>query len=460
MLPPRGTYLAKEHARYNPAKFADSIMPAPLRFPLGLVPNTTSREDSDAHLKNARSMKVAYLTNCFGSQSHTFIRREVRALRQLGLDVSLYGVRRDAASCATDAQDLVRETSYLYPLSALSVLKHNARFFKSSPAHYAHGALRALLSEEFSLKRRAKMLYHYVVSAEHASRLIADGATHIHAHFMNVSASIAMYAAWHSKIPYSITVHSAGTYKTPHILGVAQKLADAQFLVMISHYNIDYFDAITPCRRKCHVVRCGMDLRDFPLRPPRKRDETAPARLLGVGRFVEKKGFIYLVEAAKLLQQRGVSFELTIIGDGPLLEEVRQRSRELGVDKQVHLVGRQGSEEVRRAMSQADAVIVPSVTSQSGEKEGLPVVIMEAMATGLPVVASDHSGIPEIVRPHETGILTPERDAEAIARGIEEALSLASIELTIRAAQLVEQEFNIARVAEQRRELFSRYDRS
>jgi len=315
------------------------------------------------------------------------------------------------------------------------------------------------VSPEISLRRRAKMVYHYVVSTCHARQFERQRVTHIHAHFMNVSASIAMYASWHCRISYSVTVHSAGTYRNPHIIGVVQKIAEAEFLTMISHYNISYFNTIEPCREKSYVVRCGIDLKDFPLRVRLPRLTTDQNyQLLGIGRFVEKKGFIHLIEAARLLRDRGVRFELTLVGDGPLFDRLRERASQLDLDDQVVFPGRQSFAEVRRAIAEACVLIVPSVTSRTGEKEGLPVVIMEAMATGVPVVASSHSGIPEIIRPNETGYLTPEGDAHRIADAIAAVLEREPTELISNARRLIESEFDIARVAKQLRDLFTLHD--
>lgn len=403
-------------------------------------------------------MKIAYLTNCFGSQSHTFIRREIRALRRRGVPLALFGIRADHESVADDAKDLVQETQYLYPLAAAEAIKDNAHYFVRSPIRYVRGATRALLSPELSIRRRAKMVYHFFTSAPIARKLQAAEISHVHAHFMNVSASIAMYASWHSGIPYSITVHSAGTFGTDHIVGIAQKLTDAQFLMMISHYNIEYFDEIAPCRDKSHVVRCGMDLSQFPLRESAPNAGGRAKKLLGVGRFVEKKGFEYLIRAVGLLSERGTSVHLTLIGDGPLMGELQELVGQSGLEKQVTLTGRLGTEKVRAAMSEADVVIIPSVTSQSGEKEGLPVVIMEAMASGVPVVATEHSGIPEIVLAGKTGQLVPERDAAALAEAIEASLAQTDKTQIGQARALIEEEFNIEAVADKRLALFREYD--
>ncbi len=402
-------------------------------------------------------MKIAYLTNCFGTQSHTFIRREIRALRATGLNMLLYGIRRDTGNIAPDAADLVAETHYLYPLSAARVISCNLRLFLHAPIHYLRGLFSALKGQEFSIRRRLKMVYHYLASATFADHLIENGITHIHAHFLNVSASVAMYAAYHTRLPYSITVHSAGTFKTPDTLGVHQKLRNAQFLLMISAYNVDYFDAIQPCRAKSHVVRCGMDLDSFQYRPSDTWAPHQPARILAVGRFVEKKGFIHLIEAAAHLRERGCNFCLEMIGDGPLAAELKARCVQLKLTDVVQFSGQQSTDYVKQAMTECDIVVVPSVTSQTGEMEGLPVVIMEAMATGVPVVASAHSGIPEILQDGITGHLTPEKNPIAIARAIEILLSEPNPALIDNARRLIEQTFNIDVVAKQRFDYFTHY---
>lgn len=402
-------------------------------------------------------MKIAYLTNCFGTQSHTFIRREIRALRKLGVDLQLYGIRKDTDNLASDALDLVEQTHYLYPISLADAVKGNFKCLLRAPGHYLKGLVQAFTSEEFGLKRRAKMVYHYLVAASMGERARRDGVSHIHAHFMNVSTSIAMYAAHHAQLPYSVTVHSAGTFKTPHILGVHQKLRQAQFLMMISNYNVEYFDAIEPCRHKSHVVRCGMDLDDFAFRPATTYQVHAPVRLLAVGRFVEKKGFLYLIEAAGILQREGVNFTLNLIGGGPLASQLKARAEALGLGERVTFLGQKSTDYVRQAMAESDIVIVPSVTSATGEMEGLPVVIMEAMASGVPVIATAHSGIPEIVQPDITGQLTKERDAEGIAKAIQAFIASPRLEQIDKARHLIEDTFNISVVAQQRHELFKRY---
>lgn len=409
------------------------------------------------------TMKIAYLTNCFGTQSHTFMRREIRALRALGVDLVLYGIREDKSAQAADARDLVDETAYLYPVQKIATTAANLHYFLRNPLKFARGLWGAFTNPEFSLSRRAKMVAHYFLAAPVARHMEAAGITHVHAQFLNVSTSIAMYASMHAGTPFSVTVHSAGSYKAEDTVGLHQKLQSAQFLIMISHYNVNYYDAVAPCREKSYVVRCGMNLEDFSFQIPNNllqhsSDETKPkVRLLGVGRFVAKKGFRYLIEAAAILNQRGINFELHIIGNGPLDRELRAQADQLQLQDHVFFLGPKSTAEVRAAMADADMVIVPSITTDNGDMEGLPVVIMEAMATGAAVIASNHAGIPEIVIPEETGFLTGERDPESIANAVCQFVDNPSAEMLIRARKLIEEHFNIAIVAQQRQDIFSRH---
>lgn len=408
-------------------------------------------------------MKIAYLTNCFGTQSHTFMRREIRALRELGVDLTLYGIHKDEDGQAADAKDLVDETHYLYPVKKFATVSANIHYFLRKPMDYLRGLWKAFTSPEFSLPRRAKMVTHFFLAAPMARHMETVGITHIHAQFLNVSSSVAMFAAEHAGIPFSVTVHSAGSYKAADTVGLHQKLQSAQFLIMISHYNVNYYDAVTPCRDKSYVVRCGMNLDDFTFQTSPRLTALAEGqmprktRLLGVGRFVAKKGFRYLIEMADLLKQRGVDFELCILGNGPLDSELRTLADQLQLRNCVTFLGQKSTAEVRAEMAQADIVVVPSVTTDTGDMEGLPVVIMEAMATGAAVVASAHAGIPEIVITGETGVLTEERNPQSLADAVCQIIDKPSIEMLNRARKLIEENFNIAIVAQQRQDTFRRH---
>lgn len=409
-------------------------------------------------------MRIAYLTNCFGAQSHTFIRREIAALAKQDIEIELFGIRRDVSARLTDSErQLVARTHYLYPVQIARTLLLNLEWMLTQPHRYWPALWVAIFNGERKLSQRLKLIYHFFVAAPLARELQTRGVEHLHAHFMNVSATMAMYASLLTGIPYSITVHSAGTRNAPHIIGIAQKLRHAQFLIMISRFNIDYFDGIYPCRDKATVVRCGIDIDQFPYREPESDPIGAvaePVSLLAVGRLVEKKGFAFLVDAVARLRDRAVDVSLDIVGSGPLEDALRQQVRDLSLTDRVTFSGPASTDEVRKKMLQATAVVVPSVTSASGEMEGIPVVLMEAMALGVPVVATRHSGIPELVREDETGILVAEQDAEALALALQSFSDMSSGKVLERARfirkarRLIESEFDITVVARQRHNLF------
>lgn len=411
-------------------------------------------------------MRIAYITNCFGTQSHTFIRREVIELSKLGVEVELFGIRREDSPQLSEAEhELVERTRYLYPLGVLEVVRANLHCFFDRPVNYLRSLGIALGNSERKISAHMKVVYHFLVAASLAREVERCSAEHLHAHFLNVSASVALFASLLSGVPYSVTVHSAGTKNAPHIIAIKEKLRHARSLVMISHYNVEYFDAIEACREKSQVIRCGMDLesylfirREEGARLARGSSAIAAGRvfrIVAVGRMVEKKGFSYLLDAAKALRGEH-QFEVSILGSGPLESALKAQAVRLELGDRVRFLGQRSSAEVRESMEKADCVVVPSVTSTSGEMEGLPVVIMEAMAVGTPVVATAHSAIPELVINEETGLLVPEKDAAALAIALARLIdgSVDSARLTKNARERVEAEFDVALVAQQRKAFF------
>lgn len=395
-------------------------------------------------------MKLAYLTTSFGTPSHTFIRREIRELRKQNVDVLLYGVRPDP-KVAPDAVDLDAETRFLYPIRIFETLLLNLYYAVFRFSRYWPALFDSILGKDLKLKQRMMLCYHLFVSVSHARHMEKCKIEHIHAHFLNSSSSIAMFCSRLTGIPYSITVHSAGEKDLPHVIAIPEKLKHASRLLMISKFNIGYYSELYPCQHKSNVVRCGMNIEEFDVRNTPVREDNAPINILAVGRFVEKKGFRYLIEAAKLVKDAGTNFEIEILGSGPLDDELRGLRDQLEVGDVVNFFGQASTAQVREKMLGADVVVVPSVTSQSGEMEGIPVVIMEAMATGVPVIASAHSGIPELVTEH-TGYIVPEKDASALAAAIS---NYSLDEDKIRAARkLIEDTFNIRTVVAQRIEIF------
>lgn len=200
-------------------------------------------------------------------------------------------------------------------------------------------------------------------------------------------------------------------------------------------------------RERIVVHRMGVDTGRFALK--KEVDLGADKiRLLSIGRLVEKKGIRYGIEAVSRILKRYENVEYTIAGDGPLRSELEQLAKDLDMDRQVRFAGWLNQEEVTRLMMESDILIAPSVTARNGDQEGIPVVLMEALAMGLPVVSTFHSGIPELVVDGRTGLLAPERDSEALAERIGTLIDDKGLvrQLRINGRRHVEEEFDIRKL--------------
>jgi glycosyltransferase involved in cell wall biosynthesis len=212
-------------------------------------------------------------------------------------------------------------------------------------------------------------------------------------------------------------------------------------VVTVSDFNLEYL-----CRTYGHAARRvrrlynGLDLERFPFREPRDR----PARIVAVGRLVEKKGFAILLEAAALLAARGVTFGVELIGTGELEQRLRQRVQELGVGACVHLLGPRPQAEMVGALAEACAFAAPCVIGSDGDREGLPTTLLEAMALGTPCVSTDVTGIPEVLHHGETGLLVPQNDPVALADALQRLLTDGPLRLQLarRARSQIEREFD------------------
>ena len=394
-------------------------------------------------------MNIIYLTTCFGTPSHTFIRREINQLRKKGVNVQLFGVRKDS-HIAEDATELAEETRYLYPLNLLKIIFCNLYYMTFKPGVYFPLLFECITSKNENLINRIRLLYHFFISTPHAREIEKLNVSHIHSHFLNVATSVTMICSRLTGIPYSATVHSSGEELLPEFNAIPMKLKYASQALMISNYNIEYYDKLYPCRDKSSVVRCGMNLDEFPVRSM-EREIGDNLNILAIGRFVEKKGFTYLVKAAAVLKSMGKDFSIEILGSGEVEDELRQEVKDLDVSDCVSLPGFASTDIVRKKILSADLVVVPSVTSHTGEMEGIPVVLMESMALGTPVISTKHSGIPELVTP-DTGKTVPEKDEVALAQAIFDYSY--SPEKTLNARKLIEDEFNIINVVDRRIEIF------
>lgn len=369
-------------------------------------------------------IRVAYLVNQYPKVSHSFIRREIQALERHGIEVLRYALRGWDAEIADAADAAERDrTRYVLREGMAGLVGAVMLTLVTSPARF----LRSLaLAVRLSKRADRSLPYHLVYFAE-ACRLVrwlhAAGARHLHAHFGTNAAEVAMLARVLGGPGYSFTVHGPEEFDRPEALHLREKIAGASFVVAISSYGraqLMRWSAPGDWSR-IEVVHCGVDaaFREVAVSPV----PDVP-RLVCVGRLCEQKGQLLLVEALGRLASREVACELVLAGDGEMRPEIEAAVARLELGHRVRITGWIDGARVQAEILASRALVLPSFA------EGLPVVIMEALALRRPVLTTYVAGIPELVRPGESGWLVPAGDVEALTHAMTEVLACPPHELT------------------------------
>jgi glycosyltransferase involved in cell wall biosynthesis len=352
----------------------------------------------------------------FPKLTETFILYEMLALEDQGVQVELYPLLRERTTVMHPEAAAMVERAHFQPFISWPILRAQLRFLRRKPRAYL-GALWALLRANLgSLNFLVGALGIFPKTVYFAELMEADGVQHVHAHFANHPAAAAFIIRRLVGIPYSFTAHGSDLHVDRHML--REKVAEAAFVVPISSYNQDLI--VEECgeqfRDKIVVIHCGVDTQVF---QPIARKLAGPLTILCTGTLHEVKGQTYLVEACRLLNERGIDFTCNFVGDGPDHAILAEQIARAGLSERVHLLGRRTREEIAGLLQGADVVVAPSVPTKQGKREGIPVVLMEAMGSGVPVIASRLSGIPELVEHDRSGLLAPPRDARALADMLE-----------------------------------------
>jgi colanic acid/amylovoran biosynthesis glycosyltransferase len=371
----------------------------------------------------AVSNKIAYFTNVYPAVSHGFIRREILAVERQGMHVTRVALRGWDSEIFDDQDRLEQEkTRYVLQHGAFPLIGAVLRALVLSPRRFFAGLALTLRPGRRSVR---PWPYHMVYLAE-ACRLVAwlreAGIGHVHAHFGTNSAEIVMLARVLGGPPYSFTVHGPVEFDNIDYFGTAEKIGRSAFTVAITDFTRSQLCRTVPYPEwaKIRVIRCGLDPEFFATAPGPVPDEP---RITCIGRLVEQKGQQILIEAAARLRDRGRRFKLSVVGGGPMYPEVKQLVQHYGLEDVVELHGAVGTEQLLEELRLARALVLPSFA------EGLPMVIMEAMALGRPVVSTYVAGIPELVVPGETGWLVPAGAVEPLADAVEQVLDATPEEL-------------------------------
>ncbi len=360
-------------------------------------------------------MKIAYLINSYPLPSQTFIRREILALERLGWQVTRIAMRSDRAALV-DPGDIAEDgrTEHVLDLGARALLASALKWMIKHPRQSLSALRLAWRCGRLGAGgggtggRLRHMIY--LAEAAHVARRCHDlRIPHLHAHFGTNSTTVAMLAHALGGAPYSFTVHGPEEFDAPRALAMGDKVTHAAFAVAISSYGRSQL-----CRwagqaewQHLHVVHCGIE----PWRFPDPAPLTSGPHLVAIGRFTEQKGFALLVEAMALAVPGHPDLHLTLVGDGPLRPLLESLIARHGLQSCVTLTGWLDEARVRETLGRATALILPSFA------EGLPMVIMEALVAGRPVIATAIAGIPELVTP-DCGWLVPAGDAQSLADAI------------------------------------------
>ncbi|WP_369991820.1 glycosyltransferase family 4 protein [Pseudomonas xanthosomatis] len=362
-------------------------------------------------------MRIAYFINQYPKVSHSFIRREILALERQGLEVQRFALRGWDAELQ-DPEDLgERErTRYVLQGGLKGLLRPMLQVLRAAPKRFGAALCLAL---RVGWRADRPWPYHLVYLSE-ACQLLqwlqAAGSEHVHAHFGTNSAEVVMLANALGGPGYSFTVHGPEEFDKPQFLHLGEKVRRAAFVVAVSNYGRSqlYRWVAHEHWAKVKVVHCGLE-RSFHDVPPVPVPDVP--RLVCVGRLCEQKGQLLLLEAARQLAQRGLGFELVLAGDGELRAPIEALVARHGLQAQVRITGWVSGARVREELLAARALVLPSFA------EGLPVVIMEAMALRRPVLTTYVAGIPELVQPGENGWLFPAGSVEALVEALAASLA-------------------------------------
>ncbi|HLK10806.1 MAG TPA: glycosyltransferase family 4 protein [Candidatus Binatia bacterium] len=357
----------------------------------------------------ARRPRLAYFVNLFPNLIETMIYREVGALRAMGWEIATFSVRRPPREeVSREAWPFFEGTRYILPMPAWRMVGRHLAALARRPWRYWTTLGRCLVGTHGRFRDRARTAAHFAEAIAVLPEVRRTGVEHLHAHWATGPATIAMVLSRMLDLPFSFTAHAYDIWREQLLLG--EKLGAAAFAVTCTDCNRRHLIAtygVAP--ERVVTVHHGVDVSRF---APAERSRARVPHIVSVGRLVEQKGFDRLVRACRRLTDAGVAFTCEIIGDGPLEGRLDALIAEQGLRGQVTLAGRLFQEEVLARYAAADVFALYCVPSSDQDRDGIPNVLIEAMASELPVVSTRFSGVPELVVDGETGILVePDDDA-------------------------------------------------
>lgn len=396
--------------------------------------------------------RVGYVLKRYPRYSETFIVNEILAHEAAGLEVEIFALRPPADTHFQDRIARVRgRVNYIPNAGTKGTELWSAIGQTATFCPHVWSELSEAASED------VRDVFQAIWLAREAT---LRNITHLHAHFATASTTVARIASRIARLPFSFTAHAKDIFhETVNPKDLRRKLVDASAVVTVSDYNLAYLrDRFESDAASVQRVYNGLDLCEFSYTEPRKR----AVHIVAVGRLVEKKGFAVLVEACHALRERGRRFLCSIIGSGELEAELREHVSRRDLEAVVQLIGPRPQRDVIQIIQQAAVLAAPCLIGDDANRDGLPTVLLEAMAVGTPCVSTNVTGIPEVVHHERTGLMVPQRDPFALAAAIERLLDDPElrVQLAEAARRLIEADFDIQRNAAELRQVFRVADNS
>ncbi len=387
---------------------------------------------------------ILYIASELPKLSETFVYREILALRSKGIDVRVASVHAQMDNFARpELAEMKRDAVVVYQGGVLGVLADVMLETLGHPLPTAmtmlHAKLDPLCAKGLTITGRFKAFYQYLAGISLARRVRDTGVRHIHAHFAHVPATIAMAAAKQLGIPFSFTGHANDLFQHRSLL--EEKLDRAAFVACISSWHNHWYGSVRRAARDNRpVIRCGVDLTDY---APASQ---SPGLIVSVARLVEKKGLDTLIQACAMLRDRGVHFRCKVAGDGPMRGALASMITQHGLADSVELLGPLPNEQIRDLVGSASIFCLPCRDDSSGDRDGIPVALMEAMACQVATVSGDLPAIRELIDDRISGRLVPGGDAEALAGTLEELLESTELRqrLGVEGRKRIAQEFDLS----------------
>ena len=414
-----------------------------------------------------RNLQLIYLIGTYPGLTNTFIDQEIATLRKLRkLNINIISIRypEKVENFSRQQQAFYKETLYLLPENGVdfrfgSFLAAHFYFLLRKFKSYFALLLELLSSPHPNLKARVMTFLYFLMGVYAAFLLRKKNFEHIHTHFMDRAVVVSFIICRMLGKTYSFTAHAADIYREPALMRI--KLQNARFVVTVSKFNQEHLLNIDPnlSAEKIHVLHPWVDLNEFT--PSSRSSPNDTLHILSVGRLVEKKGHMVLLQACQLLAEQGLKFKCRIVGDGPLCSILEAQIVRNNLQGSVELLGSQPHEQIRELLGNwADVFVLPCIIAKDGDRDGIPVVLAEAMAMGVPVISTDVVGIGELVH-SGAGFLIQPHNSDDLFSAIKRVSEMSPEERTTMGRcgrSVVEAEFDLIKGVEELANLFCKKD--